>query len=114
MNINQFEIWIADLNPNFGTEAGKVRPVLVIQTNLLNEIGHPSTLVCPITTNVQNAEFLRVNIPEKTCGLNENCDVMIDQIRSIDNKRFLKKVGNLSQTKSKKVKQNLKIVLDLE
>lgn len=114
MNINQFEIWTADLNPRFGTEAGKIRPVLVVQTNLLNEIGHPSTLVCPITTNVQSAEFLRVNLPEKTSELNENCDVMIDQIRSIDNKRFLKKIGTLTKSKSETVKQNLKIILDLE
>jgi len=45
MLINQFEIWLADLNPNIGTEAGKTRPVLVIQTNLLNQIEHPSTII---------------------------------------------------------------------
>jgi mRNA interferase MazF len=53
MLINQYEIWIADLNPQIGTEAGKTRPVLIVQTNLLNKIPHPSTIVCPITTNIQ-------------------------------------------------------------
>ena len=38
MKINQYEIWIADLNPQIGTEAGKSRPVLIVQTNLLNKI----------------------------------------------------------------------------
>ncbi len=54
MNIKQYEIWIADLNPQMGTEAGKTRPVIILQTNLLNQIDHPSTIVCPITTKAQN------------------------------------------------------------
>ncbi len=47
MQINQYEIWIADLNPQIGTEAGKARLVLIIQTNLLNAVPHRSTVVCP-------------------------------------------------------------------
>jgi len=59
--IKQFEIWIADLNPRIGTETGKTRPVLTIQTNLLNKIPHPSTIICPITTSVKkDAEILRL------------------------------------------------------
>jgi mRNA interferase MazF len=53
MLIKQFEIWIADLNPQIGTEPGKTRPVIVIQSNLLNKIPHPSTLICPLTANVE-------------------------------------------------------------
>ena len=41
MKIKQFEIWIADLNPRMGTEAGKIRPVIVVQTDLLNK-EHPN------------------------------------------------------------------------
>lgn len=41
MKIKQFEIWIADLNPRRGTETGKIRPVIVVQTDLLN-VEHPS------------------------------------------------------------------------
>ena len=62
MKIKQFEIWIADLNPRIGTEAGKVRPVIVVQTDLLNK-EHPSTIVCPITTNVKpDSEILRIHL----------------------------------------------------
>ncbi|MFW5835606.1 MAG: type II toxin-antitoxin system PemK/MazF family toxin [bacterium] len=67
MPIKQFEIWIADLNPQIKPEPGKTRPVLVIQTNLLNKIPHPSTIVCPITTNVKkDANILRVHLKEGT------------------------------------------------
>ena len=115
MRINQYEIWIADLNPQLGTETGKTRPVLVIQTNLLNKIPHPSTIVCPITTNVQkDAAILRVHLKKGMANLHENCDVMMDQIRAIDNKRLIKKVGNLPTELIDQIKENMTIILDLD
>lgn len=115
MQINQYEIWIADLNPQIGTEPGKMRPVLVVQTNLLNQIPHPSTIVCPITTNVQNdADILRVHLKKGMANLNENCDIMMDQIRAIDNKRLIKKVGTLPTNLIEKVKENIAIIFDFD
>ena len=115
MLIKQFEIWIADLNPQIGTEAGKTRPVLAIQTNLLNKIPHPSTIICPITTNVKkDSDILRVHIDKGTANLHQACDIMIDQIRAIDNNRLTKKIGKLPEDLIDKVKENIQIVLDLE
>ncbi len=115
MRINQFEVWIADLNPKIGTEPGKTRPVLIVQTNLLNKITHPSTIICPITTNVKKkAEILRVHLKKGTTNLHQACDIMIDQVRAIDNKRLIKKTGDLPQDLCKTVKENLKIILDIE
>ena len=115
MQINQYEIWIADLNPQIGTESGKTRPVLVVQTNLLNKIPHPSTVVCPITTNVQkDADILRVHLKKGMANLHENCDVMIDQIRAINNKRLIKKVGNLPVELIDNIKENISIIIDLD
>ena len=115
MAIKQFEIWIADLNPQIGTEPGKTRPVLVVQTNLLNKIPHPSTLVCPITTNVKkDADILRVNLKKGMANLQQNCDIMIDQIRAIDNKRLVSKVGDLPKELVSLVKENILIVMDLD
>ena len=114
MQINQYEIWIADLNPQIGTEAGKSRPVLIVQTNLLNKIAHPSTIVCPITTNVEkDADILRVHLKKGMANLHDNCDIMIDQIRAIDNKRLIKKVGKLPIELEEKVKENIAIIIDL-
>jgi len=114
MQIKQFEVWIADLNPQIGTEPGKTRPVLVIQTNLLNKIPHPSTIICPITSVVQmDSEILRVHLKKGTANLHQSCDILIDQIRSVDNKRLIKKVGTLPNELNLLVKENIKIVLDL-
>lgn len=113
MRIKQFDIWVADLNPRFGTETGKTRPVVIIQTDLLNKF-HPSTIICPITTNVKpDANILRVLLAKGSSKLNEDCDIMIDQIRAIDNKRLLKKLGELSQKHREIIKVNLAIVLDI-
>lgn len=115
MSIKQFEIWIADLNPKIGTEPGKTRPVLVIQTNLLNKVSHPSTIVCPITTNVHSdSDILRVHLRKGMANLHDHCDIMIDQIRAIDNKRMIKKVGDLPKELILEVRENLIIILDLE
>ena len=115
MSIKQYEIWIADLNPQIGTEPGKTRPVLIIQTNLLNQIPHPSTIVCPITTNVKKeSDILRVHLKKGEANLLQNCDVMIDQFRAIDNKRLVKKVGDLPKNLIELVKENLMIIIDLE
>ena len=115
MSIKQYEIWIADLNPRIGTEPGKTRPVLVIQTNLLNKIPHPSTIICPLTTNVEKGvDILRVHLKKGMANLHENCDILIDQIRSIDNKRLIKKVGDLPTDLIDKVKENIMITLDLD
>ncbi|RZS96707.1 type II toxin-antitoxin system PemK/MazF family toxin [Cecembia calidifontis] len=113
MKAKQYEIWLANLDPRFGTEAGKTRPVLIVQTDALNDV-HPSTLICPITTNVQlESKILRVHLKKGTATVKENCDIMIDQLRAIDNKRLIKKLGKLPTSSIKKVKENIKIVLDL-
>jgi mRNA interferase MazF len=111
MKIKQYDIWLADLNPSRGTEPGKTRPVVIIQTDLLNDT-HLSTIVCPTTTDVQtDINLLRLHL--KKGQLDKLSDVLIDQIRAIDNKRLIKKVGNLNKDQIHKLKVNIRIVLDL-
>ena len=111
MKIKQYDIWLADLNPSGGTEPGKTRPVVIVQTDLLNDT-HLSTLICPITTNVKKEiELLRVHL--KKGQLDKLSDILVDQIRAIDNKRLLKKLGQLTKEQKHDLKSNLRIVLDL-
>ncbi len=115
MVIKQYEIWLADLNPRIGTEPGKTRPVLVVQTNLLNQALHPSTLICPLTSKVvEKSEVLRVHLKIGMANLHQECDILMDQLRAIDNQRLLKRIGKLPDTAIQSCRKNLKIMLDLD
>ena len=111
MKIIKFNIYMADLNPPIGTEPGKIRPVVVIQTDLLNET-HPSTIICPLTTKIaKEATLLRVHIPKKESLLDKDSDILVDQIRSIDNRRFIKHVGKLTFSQQNKLIENLDAII---
>lgn len=111
MKYKQHDIWLADLNPTVGTELGKTRPVVIIQTDLLNDT-HLSTIVCPITTNVKaEVEILRVHL--KKSQLPKLSDILVDQPRAMDNKRFIKRMGKLTNEQIVLLKENLKVILDL-
>ena len=83
------EVWLADLDPRRGTEPGKRRPVLIVQSQALLDAGHPSTLVVPLTSNlIGDAEPLRIRFP-RAGRLSRHSDLLIDQIRAIDNRRLV-------------------------
>ena len=112
--LKRFDVWVADLNPRIGTEPGKTRPVVIIQTDLLNNT-HPSTIICPITTNIiQESEILRVNLSKSEAGLKTKSAILVDQVRAIDNKRLIKKTGSINEDSRIKLAENLKIILDIE
>ena len=109
----QYEIWLVNLNPSKGTEPGKIRPAVIIQTNLLNQVMHPSTLICPITSQLSSEEnILRVKIEGKKTGLSQNSEVLIDQIRAVDNRRFIDRIGKLDNGKIQELRKKLKAVFD--
>jgi mRNA interferase MazF len=121
MNIERGWFYLADLRPRRGTEPGKARPVLALQSDLLNQTGHPSTIVAPLTSNtVDDAEPLRVRVGSGA-GLRKPSDVMIDQVRVIDNRRLchpktgklLKRIAPASADLIRSVESCLKLVLDL-
>lgn len=101
-------LYLADLRPRQGTEAGKLRPVLVIQTDLLNEAQHPSTWVLPCTTRLSGESLLRVALPRGIAGNAAECEVMIDQSRAIDNRRLRRALGDLPKPILREVKEKLR------
>jgi mRNA interferase MazF len=112
MEIKKWNVYLADLNPRFGTESGKMRPVVVVQTDLLNN-PHPSTIVCPLTTHIYpQSNILRVHLQKGEAGLMEKSDIMVDQLRAIDNHRFLKRLGMIRRTSQKKLAENIQTILN--
>jgi mRNA interferase MazF len=111
---NRGEIWLANLNPKHGTEPGKTRPVLIVQSQALLDAHHPSTLVIPLTTNlVDDAEPLRVRV-SPSGRLRRSADLLIDQLRAIDNRRLIKgPVAKLAPLLMARVAEAVLEVLDL-
>ena len=101
MIIEKFGVYLDD----------KSRPVVVVQTDLLNGI-HPSTIVCPITSRVvPELDTLRVHVMGKESGLTQASDILVDQIRAIDNRRFRRCLGRLSEASRKKLSENLHVLI---
>ncbi len=107
-------LYLADLNPTRGTEAGKIRPVLVIQTDALNLAGHPSTWVVPCTTRTVGENPLRVALPKLCAGNDVACELMVDQNRAIDNRRLRHELGMLPVDILREVKKKLADMMEYE
>ncbi len=111
LEIYKFEIWLANLNSSKGNELGKVRPVVVIQSDMLNK-GNPTTIICPMSSNIiMGTKVLRINLDKNQ--LDKPSVILVDQIRAIDNQRFISKIGELTKEQANLLNRNLITVLDL-
>lgn len=82
------EVWVANLNPNKGSEIGKIRPVVIFQEDRLTAAGLPTTIVVPLTSQLRKGlEPLRVAIRARD-RLAQDCHVMVEQLRAIDRTRI--------------------------
>lgn len=113
---NHGEVWLANLNPSKGAEPGKTRPVLIVQEQALLDVEHPSTIIIPITSQIYDDVFplrVRLKASEK---LKKESDLLIDQIRAIDNCRFSGEspLVTLSETSMRKIYQAISEVMGLE
>lgn len=97
MMVSRGEIWLVNLNPvKKSNEMGKVRPVVVMQNNELNHSEYPTTIVIPLSTSlVDDAQPIRMRI-NKRGNLDNDLDIVVTQIRAIDNDRFLNKLTSLT------------------
>jgi len=84
---------------------------VIVQTDLLNG-EHPSTLVCPLTTQVKSGfAYMRVHLVGEM--VEQPSDVLVDQLMTIDNKRLVKRLGKLNDEQSLQLQRGLKVLLDL-
>jgi len=112
------EVWAVDfeLQTHRQEPGKKERPALVIQTNALNRVGHPTTIVVPGTSKLESLSPddsfpLRVRI-QKTGDLKYDTELLIDQIRAISNarSRFLFRYCTLGANHLKKVEEALRLL----
>jgi mRNA interferase MazF len=112
--VRRGEIWTANLNPSRGREIGKIRPVLILQADEIIDAGTPMVVVLPLTTQV-NPEFKlwRIGIPARD-RLRENCQVVVDQPRTLDRARLGEgPLTLLTSAELAAVERSLRVVLGM-
>jgi mRNA interferase MazF len=105
------EIFLVNFDPTIGTEIKKTRPALVIQNNILNKYSS-LVIVCPITSTITQGDT-RVFVRRGEGGLEYDSIVLTQQVRCVDKKRLIKKLGKLKKTTIKKIDLALKITQGL-
>ena len=107
------DIFYADLSPVVGSEQGGVRPVLVIQNDIGNKYS-PTVIIAAITSQINKAKLpTHVEIDSKDYGLPKDSVILLEQIRTIDKRRFTEKICRLDDEIMKKVNEALTISLGL-
>ncbi len=104
---------MARLYPSKGHEPGKTRPVLVVQTDMLNHIGHTTVIIAPLTTQLTDNTYpLRYSI-KKRDKLTENSELLCDQIRAIDVNRLIsEELAALTTKEMIEIEQQIQVILD--
>ncbi len=111
--IKRGDIWLVNLDPTTGHEIRKARPAVIIQNDLGNKYS-PITIIAPITSqNTEKIYPFEVLLRKKTCGLGKDSKVLLNQIRAIDKRRIIKKIGKANPETSDKIDEAIKISLGL-
>ena len=113
MNIKRGDIFYADLSPVIGSEQGGIRPVLIVQNDVGNKFS-PTVIAAAITSQHSKANLpTHINLNADGSGLARNSVVLLEQIRTIDKKRLIEKMGCLDYNSMNKVDQALSISFGL-
>ncbi|OCL87071.1 mRNA interferase PemK [Aliarcobacter thereius] len=98
--IKRYDIFLVKLNPTVGSEIQKTRPCIIISPNEINVL--KTVIIAPLTS--KGFEFIfrpKINFDGKE-GL-----ILLDQIRTVDKSRLVKKVGKANKQTSKNISQML-------
>jgi len=106
------EIYLVSFDPALGAEIQKTRPALVLQNDIGN-LHSPVTIVAAITSNIQRQGPTSVLVKVPEGGLNVDSVVLLNQIRTVDKRRLVKRLGSLRTATMKHVDQATLISLGL-
>ena len=113
MEIKRGDVLLVNFEPVRGSEQGRIRPAVVIQNDILNKFS-PLTIVAPVTSRVYDKEYpTNVFIKKEDSGLDKDSTVLLNQIRTIDKTRIIKKLHSLNKEIMDRMDFTIKISLGL-
>ncbi len=112
-NIKRGDIYFADLRPVVGSEQGGIRPVLIIQNDMGNRHS-PTVIAAAITSQMNKARLpTHIELSASSYGLTRDSVILLEQIRTIDKRRLLEKMGRLDKTAMDQVDSALAVSFGL-
>lgn len=112
MLVRRGDIFYADLSPVVGSEQDGVRPILIVQNNLGNKYS-PTVIGVAITTKTKTNLPTHIPIEASRYGLTKDSVILVEQIRTLDKSRLIKKIGVLDLDTMEKVKEALKVSFNI-
>ena len=113
MEIKRGDVTLVNFEPVKGSEQGGVRPSLIIQNDLFNRYS-PTTIVAPITSKLFKKEYpTNVLIKKEDSKLSRDSTILLNQVKTIDKSRIMKRIGLLDNFTMNKVDRAIKVSLDL-
>jgi mRNA interferase MazF len=109
------EIWLVNLDPTVGAEIRKTRPVIVISSDYIGKL--PLKLVVPLTdwkdSFTSDLWHIRLD-PSDDNGLSKPSAADALQSRSIDTRRFIRKVGNLAASDLLEITRSIAAIIEYQ
>lgn len=107
------EIYLVDLSSHIGSEQSGVRPALIVQNDIGNAYS-PTTIICPLTSQVKTNVNTHVTLTPDDCGILRDSIVLCEQVRVVDKSRLMKKLGEVTnQQKINDINRKLMISIGL-
>lgn len=107
------EVWLVDFDPTVGAEIRKTRPALVIQNDVGNRLS-PIVIVAVITSKFDEEVYpteVVIEPPER--GLSVSSVVQLNQIRSVDKRRLVRRLGKVGPDTMRRVDRAILISLGI-
>ncbi|MEK6809618.1 MAG: type II toxin-antitoxin system PemK/MazF family toxin [Nanoarchaeota archaeon] len=112
-DVKRGEIWLVNLDPTVGHEIQKQRPAVIIQNDLGNKYS-PITIVAPITSQGTDKIYpIEILLTDENSGLKKESKALFNQIRAVDKKRLIKKIGKITEEATESMDEAIKISLGL-
>ena len=102
MELKQYQIVLDNLDPTLGSEIKKTRPCVIVSPNEIND--HLRTVVIAPMTSTNKRYPTRVNVKHN----NQEGWIVLEQLRTVDKIRILRKLGNLTEKEIKECKRVIK------
>ena len=111
--VRRGEIYYADLSPVVGSEQGGMRPVLIVQNDMGNRHS-PTVIAAAITSRTGKAKLpTHIELSARSCGLNRDSIILLEQIRTIDKSRLRERMGRLDDATMKHVDNAISVSFGL-